>query len=90
MHGATEQDFKNGDAVFYVKDGQSRRYNLGRSLPVAGTVRKQIQLSDGKTIPVGTPISIVQAEVTEHDVLLGFRYGSEQGICTLSKIALTE
>jgi hypothetical protein len=90
MQGATERDFKDGTAIFYVKDGRSTRYDLGHSLPAAGIVRKAMQFSDGKTISAGTPVTIVQAEITDdRDVLIGFRYGKEQGICKLSEVTLS-
>jgi len=84
---ATEADFHSGVAVFYVPDGLSAPYSLGRDLPI----RAELVKSEGTDWPVGSQVSIVQAEISDgKDVILGVVHGDEQGICTLEDVKLLE
>jgi hypothetical protein len=84
---ATEADFHSGAAIFYVPDGRSVPYSLGRDLPV----RAELVKSEGTDWPVGSQVSIVQAEISGgKDVILGVVHGDEQGICTLEDVKLLE
>jgi hypothetical protein len=84
---ATEADFQSGAAVFYVSDGRSAPYSLGRDLPI----RAELVKSEGTDWPVGSQLSIVQAEISDsHHVTLGVLRGDEQGVCTLEDVKLLE
>jgi len=84
---ATEADFHSGAAVFHVPDGRSVPYSLGRDLPI----RAELVKSEGTDWPVGSQVSIVQAEISDgKDVILGVVHGDEQGICTLEDVKLLE
>jgi len=82
---ATEADYHCGVAVFYVPDGHSAPFSLGRDLPL----RAELVKSDGMDWPVGSQISVVQAEITDgRHVTIGVLYGDEQGVCTLEDVKL--
>lgn len=84
---ATGADFHSGVAVFYVPDGRSAPYPLGRDLPISAELVK----SDGCDWPVGSRVSIVQAEISDgKHVTLGVLHGDEQGVCSLEDVKLLE
>jgi len=58
---ATEADYHCGVAVFSFPDGHSAPFSLGRDLPI----RAELVKSDGMDWPVGSQISVVQAEITD-------------------------
>ncbi len=89
MNAATEDDIRSGKAIFYVQDGRSTPYDLGRQLPAAASAKIDMQIGDGKIIPAGTAITIVQAELADTgNVLIGFRYDGGEGLCSLEEIEL--
>jgi len=82
---ATEADFHSGAAVFYIPEGRSAPYSFGRDL----LNRAKIVKSDGNEWPVGTPVSVVQAEVSDgQHVTLGILHGDEQAVCALEDVKL--
>jgi hypothetical protein len=84
---ATEADYHSGVAVFDVQDGHSAPYSLGHNLPI----RAELVKSDGMEWPVGSQVSIVQAEITDgYHVTLGVLNGDEQGVCALEDVKLLE
>ncbi|HET9363477.1 MAG TPA: hypothetical protein VFP71_00675 [Candidatus Angelobacter sp.] len=83
MKPATAEDVEKGSAVFYVPDSRSKVYELGFSLPAEAVVVSDIEVGDGEKIPVGTALTIIQAEIVDNrDVLLGFSYKSVKGVCS--------
>jgi len=84
---ATESDFHNGVAVFYVSDGRSAPYSLGHDLPI----RAELVKSDGTDWPIGSQVLVVQAEISDgQHVTLGVLNGDEQGVCALEDVKLLE
>ncbi len=88
---ATLARLRKGQAIFYVPKRKSRVYDLGRPLPIPARVRVPMEVGAGEIIPVGTAITVVQAEIVDGvDVLIGFRFGdgAEEGLCMLDEIEL--
>ena len=87
---ATEADVQNGKAVFCIPDGRSQVYDLGVSIPAPAKLAKEMELGEGETaLKAGTSILVVQAEIVDgKDVLVGFRVGESQFVCSLEEIAL--
>lgn len=89
LQPATAEDVEKGVAVFHVPDSRSRAYDLGSRLPLEAVVLKDIDVGNGERIPAGTVVTVIQAEIIdERDVLLGFVYGSESGVCGIDELQL--
>ena len=88
---ATEDDFKMGNAVFYIPDGRSRVYDLGQPLPLKARLRKDTEADQG-TMPAGAAVEIIQCEIVndEKDVIVGFRHEGGFGVCMLEEIELID
>jgi hypothetical protein len=81
---ATSADVDSGAAIFYVEDGRSKPYFLGRRLPVAAEIVKP-----DSGVPVGRHIKIVQAEITDGThVTLGALDGDKPLVCALEDVKL--
>jgi hypothetical protein len=85
---ATKEDFEAGNVIFYIHDSHSVPYSFGRELPLAARIVKP-DLGDGFP-PPGTPVTIVQAEITDDKhVTLGVIFGDDdEGICDLEDVQL--
>ena len=84
---ATAEDVEKGTAVFHVPDSRSKVYDLGFSLPAEAIVDKDMEVGGGERIPAGTPIRVIQAEIVDNqDVLLGFTYGENRGVCHIDQV----
>jgi len=85
---ATQADVDKGTAVFCIPDSRSKVYDLGSPLPVEAAVTTDMEVGgEGERIPAGTIVTVVQAEIVdESDVLLGFVYGEERGVCMLDQV----
>ena len=85
---ATEDDVKNGRAIFCIPKG-SEPYDIGKPLPCVARLNRSIE--DEGSVPVGTEIQIVQAEtdLKAGAVLVGFYFGDKsEGVCTLEEVDL--
>jgi hypothetical protein len=86
---ATAEAVEKGLAVFHVPDSRSRAYNLGAPLPLEAIVVKDIDVGNGERIFAGTVVTVIQAEIVdERDVLIGFVYGSDSGVCGIDEVQL--
>jgi hypothetical protein len=85
---ATKADQDAEEVIFYIADGRSVPYWLGRELPLGARL---ISTEEDTGFPVGTEIEILQAELGDTgDVLIGFMVGEEEGICQLNEIELID
>jgi len=85
---ATTTDQDAEEVIFYIEDGRSVPYWLGRELPLSARL---ISTEEDTGLPVGTEIEILQAELGDTgDVLIGFMVGEEEGICQLNEIELID
>jgi len=83
---ATKEDQEAGVSIFYVPDGRSVPYQFGCDLPLRARL---IGVEETMGFPVGTEIEILQAETSDTgDVLIGFKVGEADGICSLEEIEL--
>lgn len=85
---ATQKDCEEKRAIFFCPDG-SEVADLGKDLPCKA--RYVGPDAEGLGIKKGDVIEIVQAEQQSADapvVVIGFRVGKEEGICTLEEIEL--
>jgi hypothetical protein len=89
---ASEHDVATGSAVFSIPERRSRIYDLGVALPVRGRLRRDVDTGqDSATLPRGTEVTVVQAEIVdEKDVLIGFRVGETSFVCLLEEIQIEE
>ena len=79
---ATEDDLKDGTAIFYIRKSASSAYDLWRELPADGRF-----MGDMEGIPVGTAVQVVQAEIVEEKIYVGFIYSDgKEAVCTLEEI----
>jgi hypothetical protein len=86
-HAATKTDFDSGMAIYYIPGGRSSPYWLGQNLPI----RAELVKADGMGWPVGTQVSIVQAEILDgKHVTLGVLNGDKRGVCPLEDVKLLE
>jgi len=87
---ATEDEVRAGKAIFHVRAGRSRVYDLGCPLPVKAILKEDIDFGDsGKPVPKGTMVEVVQVEIVDGtDVLVGFRIGAEDGTCVLDELEI--
>jgi hypothetical protein len=86
---ATEEDTRNGSAVFFVPEStRSKVFDLGVALPTDAVLLEDA--GEVQPVPAGTRVQIIQAEILDDlHVLLGFTYADDgQGICTLDTIAI--
>jgi hypothetical protein len=84
---ADKIDFESGRAIFYIPDRRSRPYDLGWSLPLKAVLLKELEFGAQRTLPKGTQVDIVQAEIVDgKDVILGFLRDGEPGICALEEV----
>ena len=66
----------------------SRVYDLGVPLPAAGYVKRAISSKNG-VVPVGTPLTIVQAETgPKNTVMIGAIIEGKNFVCTLDDVAV--
>jgi hypothetical protein len=87
---ATKKDFEAGKVIFYIPDSRSAPYSFGRDLPLTARVVNP-DLGDGCP-PPGTPLIIVQAEITDGEyVTLGVIYGDgDEGVFALEDVELQD
>ena len=87
---ATEEDFHQGIAVFYIRDTSSVPYSFGRPLPVTVRFLDSGEEDEGRP-PAGTEVEVLQAELTdEGTVVLGYKHDGKDGICLLSEVEVSE
>ena len=85
---ATEDEAEAKTVIFFVPDGRSQPYTFASLLPLAA--RTRLEGEQNGFPAAGTEIQIIQAElVDDKDVVLGFLYDGEAGICVLSDVELT-
>ena len=91
---ATEEDCKAGRAIFYIPDNRSTVYDLGRPLPLQARIRQDSDYgtaSERGKIPAGTLVEIIQCEMGDNgEILVGFRYDGNDGICMLNELEILE
>jgi hypothetical protein len=86
---ATQQDVASGKAIFCVPNGLSLVFDLGVALPAEGYVKRPIAVKGGNPVPVGTPLTILQAETGPKDkVMVGAVILGKKFVCTLDDVAL--
>lgn len=84
---ATENDVESGRAAYWVPDGRSQPYELGISLPTYGVLRVDIGNQD--PIKAGETVQVIQAELIDGtDVLLGFVWKGQMGVCDLHEVEI--
>jgi hypothetical protein len=86
---ATEEDARNGSAVFFVPEStRSKVFDLGVALPTGAVLLEEV--GEENPVPAGTCVQIIQAEILDDShILLGFAYADNgHGICTLDAIAI--
>jgi hypothetical protein len=89
MNAATESDVNTGRAVFHVPDNRSRVFDIGVPLPANAVVISNLDVGEGTTVPAGTRVIVIQAEIVDQqDVLLGFTYPGGQGVCTIEQVEI--
>lgn len=81
---ATGADSEAGDVVFYIPDSRSIPYRFDHELPLIAKIINP----DGGVAPLGSLVTIVQAEQGDNgEVLLGFMFGDgEEGVCMLGEV----
>jgi hypothetical protein len=83
---ATREDFESGNAIFYLSDNRAVSYSFGRPLPVWAVITTS---GSAHNLPAqGTRVQIIQAERDKEDVLLGYVYHGETGICSLRDVSI--
>ena len=79
---ATEQDVKEGRAVFYISGDRSELKPIKISLP-ACAIHHDLQSKKA------TPVILIQAEETPKVKAIGFRFLSGgNGVCTLAELEI--
>ena len=85
---ATKEDVESGNAIFYIPDHRSVPYSLGKPLPLRAVITKS---NLGKGFPAtGTTVQIVQAEQDDKNVLLGYVYHGESGVCSIQDVSIDD
>ena len=85
---ATKEDVESGNAIFYIPDHRSVPYSLGKPLPLWAVITKP---NLGKGFPTqGATIQIIQAEQDDKDVLLGYVYHGETGVCSIQDVSIED
>ncbi|RRA48423.1 hypothetical protein [Acidipila sp. EB88] len=82
---ATEQEAEAQTVIFFVPEQRSEPYSFAHALPLIA----RMALSDPREgfPPVGAPVEIIQAELVDgKDVVLGFLYQGEPGLCMLQDV----
>jgi len=78
---ATEEDIKNGIAVFMIPDGS---IPCDTDLPICA-------IHTDKETGERTPVIVIQAEQINNSITLGVRYlDGGNGVCTLNEVELLE
>lgn len=85
---ASEQDIKNGKAVFHIREGRSVPFDVGRRLPAKARFREETLCREGEEpVAKGTEVMVVQAELFDGDfVVIGYKIGEAEGLCSLPEI----
>lgn len=77
---ATEQDVKEGRAVFYIEGERSTLKPMVLSLPACAILREEKK---------ETPVIVIQAEETPKSKTIGIRFlGGGNGVCTLEELEI--